>query len=192
MSQTDLVSLDRLKAAYGLDIPAGSETESVYTVLISAASRACLRYLGRDIHLREVTQFIDGNGHDRFVLDEAPVVSITSLSIDRERVFATALDPVAYRVDGPTGIVTLYQGVVLPDVLDCVKVVYQAGYVTIPEDIEAACVDTIQMMKRRLAGSSAGVSSRSMPDGGTETLETTAPTDFAKLLLGQYRRGMAR
>jgi len=47
-------------------------------------------------------------------------------------------------------------------------------------------------MKRRLAGTSSGVSSRTMPEGGTETLETTAPTDFARLLLGQYRKGMVR
>jgi len=191
MSQIDLVTLARLRSAYGIDIPEGSSVESTYGVLISAASRACLNYLGRDIHLRTLTQYIDGNGHDRFVLDETPVVSITSLSVDTERSFATALESTKYRVDSETGIVTLY-GVTLPDVLDCVKVVYEAGYDTIPEDIEAACVDTIQMMKRRLTGATAGVTSRTMADGGTETLETVAPTDFAKLLLGQYRRGMAR
>jgi len=187
----DLVTLERLRSAYGLDIPVGSKTESIYAVLISAASRACLRFLGRDIHLRMITQYLDGNGHDRFVLDEAPVVSIQTLSIDRFRIFNTVLDPGAFRVDWATGIVTLY-GVVLPDCVDCVKVVYEAGYSIIPEDIEAACVDTIQMMKRRLAGSSAGVTSRTMPEGGSETLEVTAPTDFARLLLMQYRRGMAR
>jgi hypothetical protein len=191
MSQTDLVTLERLRSAYGLDIPAGSKIEAAYAVLISAASRACLGFLGRDIHLRTVTQYIDGNGHDRLVLDEAPVVSIVSLSVDRSRVFNTALEPGSYRVDPSTGIVTLY-GIVLPDMADCVRVVYEAGYANVPEDIEAACVDTMQMMKRRLAGTSSGVSSRTMPEGGTETLETTAPTDFARLLLSQYRRGMVR
>jgi len=191
MATTDLITLDKLRNAYGLDIPVGSEAESTYAVLISAASHACQRYLGRDVHRRTVTQYIDGNGHDRFILDEAPVVSITSLSVDVERSFTTVIAPTSYRVDSETGIVTLY-GILLPDVVDCVKVVYEAGYETIPVDIEAACVDTVQMMKRRLTGTSSGVTSRTMPDGGTEVLETTAPTDFAKLLLGQYRRGMAR
>jgi len=147
MSQTDLVTLERLRSAYGLDIPSGSRIEATYALLISAASRACLGYLGRDIHLRTVTQYLDGNGHDRLVLDEAPVVSIISLSVDRTRVFDTALEPGTYRVDGSTGIVTLY-GTDLPDLPDCVRAVYEAGYASVPEDIEAACVDTLQMMKR--------------------------------------------
>ena len=192
MATTDLITLEKLKSSYGLDIPVGSDAESTYAVLISAASRACLKYLGRDIHLRSVTQYIDGNGHSRFILDETPVVSITSLSVDEGREYTTELESTEYRVDAETGVVTLYGDPLPDDTADAVKVVYQAGYEEIPTDIEAACVDTIQMMKRRLTGTSAGVTSRTMPDGGTESLETTAPTDFAKLLLGQYRRGSVR
>ena len=191
MDTADLITLDQLREDYGFTIAAGSKTEAMYARLITAASLACLHFVGRDIHLREVTEYQDGNGHDRLILDEKPVASITELCIDPARGFSQPLAPSLYRVESTTGIVTLY-GVVTPDVKDCVKVVYTAGYDTIPADVQAAVADTIQMMARRITGVSGGVTARTMADGGTEQLETTAPTDYAKFLLRSYRRNLVR
>jgi hypothetical protein len=191
MDTADLITLDQLRDSYGFTIATGSKTEAMYARLITAASLACLNFVGRDIHLREITEYQDGNGHDRFILDEKPVASITELCIDPARGFSQPLDPSMYRVDSPTGIVTLY-GVIAPDVKDCIKVAYMAGYETIPADIGAAVADTIQMMARRITGVSGGVTARTMADGGTEQMETVAPTDYAKFLLRAYRRNVIR
>ncbi|MDT4761824.1 hypothetical protein [Sphaerochaeta sp. PS] len=191
MDTADLITLDRLRDGYGFTIAPGSRTEAMYERLIPAASLACLHFVGRDLHLRQVTEYQDGNGHDRLMLDEKPVASIVSLSVDALHAFASSLDPSLYRVDGETGIVTLY-GMQTPYVKDCIRVVYMAGYEAIPADIEAAVADTIQMMARRVTGVAGGVTSRTMADGGTEQLETVAPTDYAKFLLRAYRRNLVR
>jgi hypothetical protein len=191
MDTADLITLDQLRDSYGFTITEGSKSEAMYERLITAASLACLHFVGRDIHLREITEYQDGNGHDRIVLDDKPVASIESLFVDASHVYASPLDPASYRVDGETGIVTLY-GVQTPNVKDCIRVTYTAGYETIPADIGAAVADTIQMMARRITGVAGGVTGRTMADGGTEQLETVAPTDYAKFLLRAYRRNLVR
>lgn len=191
MDTADLITLDQLRDGYGFTIAPGSKIEAMYERLITAASLACLHFVGRDIHLREITEYQDGNGHDRLVLDDKPVASIESLFVDASRIFTSPLDPASYRVEGETGIVTLY-GVKTPNVKDCIRVIYTAGYATIPADIGAAVADTIQMMARRITGVAGGVTARTMADGGAEQLETVAPTDYAKFLLRAYRRNLVR
>ncbi|WP_321300991.1 hypothetical protein [uncultured Sphaerochaeta sp.] len=187
----DLITLDELRTVYGFSIAPGGKTEAMYGALVRSASQACMNFIGRDIHLRELVEFQDGNGHDRFLLDCTPVSSIASLSVDPLHRFDSPLVESQYRVDPETGIITLY-GITVPAVKDCIRISYTAGYDPIPDDIKAAVADTIQMMARRLTGVAGGVTSRTMADGGTEQLETVAPTDYAKFLLRAYRRNMVR
>ncbi len=187
----DLITLEELRSIYGFTIAVGGKTEAMYEALIGAASSACMNFVGRDLALRDVVEFQDGNGHDRFILDCTPVVSVESLSVDPLHRFGTSLSPDRYRFDADTGIVTLY-GITVPAVKDCIRIAYSAGYDPIPDDIKAAVADTIQMMARRLTGVAGGVTSRTMADGGTEQLETVAPTDYAKFLLRAYRRNVVR
>jgi len=187
----DLITLDELRSIYGFTIAVGGKTEAMYEALIGAASSACMNFVGRDLALRDVVEFQDGNGHDRFILDNTPVLSVTSISVDPMHRFDTPLSENQYRVDPQTGIVTLY-GLRVPAVKDCIRISYKAGYDAIPDDVKAAVADTIQMMARRITGVSGGVTSRTMADGGTEQLETVAPTDYAKFLLRAYRRNVVR
>ena len=187
----DLITLDELRSIYGFTIATGGKTSAMYEALIGAASSACMNFVGRDLALRDVVEFQDGNGHDRFLLDETPIVSVKSLSVDPLHRFYSPLSENQYRVDPQTGIVTLY-GIIVPAVKDCIRISYTAGYDPIPDDIKAAVADTIQMMARRLTGVAGGVTSRTMADGGTEQLETVAPTDYAKFLLRAYRRNVVR
>jgi hypothetical protein len=186
---TELVTLDELQQVYGIRL----ESEAMrarYASLVKAASNACQMWLGRDIGIRELVEYHDGTGRSRFVLDEAPVVEISKLAMSYTRDFSAPLSSGQYRVDPATGIVTLY-GMVTPVAMDVIMVVYRTGYDPIPDDIKAACVDTLQLMARRVSAVSGGVTSRTV-DGGTEQFETTGPTDYAKLLLRPYQRGAVR
>lgn len=187
----DLITLGELRTIYGFTIASGGKTEAMYEALVRSASQACMNFVGRNLELRDVVEFQDGNGHDRFLLDNTPVVSVESISVDPLHRFGSPLLENQYRVDPQTGIVTLY-GITVPAVKDCIRIAYSAGYDPIPDDIKAAVADTIQMMARRLTGVAGGVTSRTMADGGTEQLETMAPTDYAKFLLRAYRRNMVR
>ena len=187
----DLITLEELRSIYGFTIAVGGKNEAMYGALIGAASSACMNFVGRDLALRDVVEFQDGNGHDRFLLDDTPVVSIQSLSVDPLHRFESVLASERYRHDPATGIVTLY-GITVPAVKDCIRISYTAGYDPIPDDVKAAVADTVQMMARRITGVSGGVTSRTMADGGTEQLETVAPTDYAKFLLRAYRRNLVR
>lgn len=185
----DLITLAELKNDFNFSISSGGKVETMYEMLIRSASLACSNFVGRDLTLQTFEEYQDGNGHDRFILDNSPVDSIISISVDPVRRFSSTVTN--YRVDPATGIVTLYD-LTIPAVKDCIKVVYKAGYDPIPNDVKAAVADTIQMMARRLTGVAGGVTSRTMPDGGTENLELTAPTDYAKFLLRAYRRNYIR
>ncbi|MBI9095579.1 MAG: hypothetical protein JEY71_11915 [Sphaerochaeta sp.] len=187
----DLITLDELRTIYGFTITSGGKTEAMYGALVRSASQACMNFVGRDLSLRESVEFQDGNGHDRFLLDNTPVVSIQSLSVDPLHRFESVLASDEYRFDSATGIVTLY-GISVPAVKDCIRISYTAGYDPIPDDVKAAVADTVQMMARRITGVSGGVTARTMADGGTEQLETVAPTDYAKFLLRAYRRNVIR
>jgi len=187
----DLITLDELRTIYGFTIAPGSKTEAMYGALVRSASQACMNFVGRDLSLRDSVEFQDGNGHDRFLLDNTPVISIGLLSVDPLHRFGTCLPADRYRFDPATGIVTLY-GISVPAVKDCIRISYTAGYDPIPDDVKAAVADTIQMMARRITGVAGGVTARTMADGGTEQLETVAPTDYAKFLLRAYRRNVIR
>lgn len=187
----DLITLGELRGIYGFTIAVGGKTEAMYEALVRSASQACMNFVGRDLALRDVVEFQDGNGHDRFILDCTPVASVESISVDPQHRFESPLQESQYRVDPETGIVTLY-GISVPALKDCIRISYSAGYDPIPDDVKAAVADTIQMMARRITGVAGGVTSRTMADGGTEQLETVAPTDYAKFLLRAYRRNVVR
>ena len=110
---------------------------------------------------------LDGNNRDSMVMPQYPVNTLTTLRINtmaidaRPDVFATG-----YVIEKELGIIRL-AGYLYTRGLRNIECVYNAGYSTIPEDLEQACIEQAAwMFKQSPVGSSLlGVASKTLPDG---------------------------
>lgn len=90
------------------------------------------------------TEYHDGDGTDTLLLKQYPINSITSVhdDVDRDYDTDTLIDSDDYVYDSETGILTL-DGFGFSIGRQNVKVVYNAGYTTIPTDLEQACINKV-------------------------------------------------
>lgn len=130
-----------LKVKEQLEIPALDLTQDGYIErLINAASQQIETYCDRKIKSTTQTKIYDGSGANELILLCPPIISITSVNFDYERVFdsnslltandyALVDDFVLRKHSGSWGRVS-----------QSVKVVFVAGFAVVPADIEDACI----------------------------------------------------
>ncbi len=179
---TPLLTPEDLRTEYGFSINPTQETQ--YESLIKTATEACFRYIGRDLSVETFDQYADGNSQV-IVLDNSPVVSITGVSLDPGRTYATKLLESSYRLDPASGVLRIYDPI--PQGEDAVKISYTAGYSEVPADILYCIAMTVQYMRMVLQADLAGVSSRTT-DGGTQAIEQSIPPLAVKNHLAIYQR----
>jgi uncharacterized phiE125 gp8 family phage protein len=116
--------------------------------LINQISVAITNYVGRKFLQASYTEYYDGDGRDRVILNNFPVSALTSLHDDPDRQFgaSTLIDTTNIILDSAAGIVRVYRG--KPSFLYGVaniKAVYTAGYTlaNIPHDIQLAARLTV-------------------------------------------------
>lgn len=133
----DLTTLSRLKRF--LDI-SGTEFDTLLAELITAASDAIQSYCGRPFNSLSRSEFHDG-GSDTLILRVRPVTEVTKIYSDPSRQWAAGseISPTHYVVKREEGIVVYAYGAFAPGVRT-VKIIYTAGYATIPEGVAKACV----------------------------------------------------
>ena len=118
------------------------ETTSTHDVLlqriINGVSEKIERFTCRVIASQSVTEIADGNGLPVIVLREWPVISITSVSHESSfGVYDTAIPVAEYKNLASQG--TLLHEIAWPDGVQNIEIVYTAGHVNIPPDIEQVC-----------------------------------------------------
>lgn len=137
----DLTTRAAVKTYLGITV---TTWDAILDVLVTQASKAIERYCYRVFAAASYTEYYNGNNNQRLCLRQYPVNSITSIHDDTDREFA-AVDLIAttdYTFDTNSGIV-YFDGVTLTKGLRNIKVVYNAGYSTIPEDLVLACYKLI-------------------------------------------------
>lgn len=173
-------------ASYGITY---SENSSVlFQNMLDVAERACLRYMCRDsFAVVDHTEYFDGMSCDTLSLKVYPVTAV-SLYISNDRNFTDAVDSSAYRIDKEKGIIILYPASGFANVSgrDVLKVVYSAGWETLPKDIEAGVAMTCQYATKLLQTSQVGISNRTN-DGGVESIEQSLPPLVVQRLLSRYK-----
>lgn len=131
----------------------------------------------------------DGNDRDKLVLPQYPINSVTTLRINtieiavRGDVFDTG-----YVIDKKRGILML-AGYLFTSGLRNIEVVYNAGYSTIPEDLEHACIEQAAWMFRQATpgGGLLGVAGKTLADGSISfTARDILPQ--VQLVLNHYKR----
>ena len=177
-----VLTVDDLETYYGFRV-AERNGELVGRAL-ETSEDICLRYIGLKNGLAaSVTEYFDGDS-PILSLGYAPVLSISSVSIDASRAFAETLDESLYRLDGDCGTVHLYVKTFTSP--DSIRVVYSAGYSALPKPVGLAIAMTAQKILQDMQNNMVGVLSRTM-EGGSETLDNNLPTLAVKQVLDQFR-----
>jgi len=181
-----------LTAKEHLNIPEADVTQdNVIKRLINASSAMIEDYLDRKILSRTYTEYYDGRGNDRMLLSNWPVTKPTELWDDPSSLFtdtSNKFDLAEYEVDGdgPNAIGVVLLGQRFGKGTRNIKVVYVAGYATVPYIIQESCLLHIEFMytmrqDRRIGTQTKGKNQENI------TYRGTLP-EFVQEMLTPYRR----
>lgn len=155
---TVLVSLADLKTFIKATT---SGSDGIIQSIKDGVEAAVKSYVGRDLIVTSYTEYHDGDGGSRLVLAQRPITAVTSVYADPARLFeAHTLIPASDIITGDArawaaGIIELYQYRFLHS-RKGTKVVYSAGYSTIPADLALAvkliCAKVWKIQDKSMAG----------------------------------------
>lgn len=113
------------------------ETISILESLINACSTTIENYCGRKFKEQVFTEEYDGTGKKYILLEQFPVKSIESVAIDE-----VLIDQSEYKVKKKNGVL-IRNNYVWPTGDINISVVYTAGLIEIPADLEQACKEFV-------------------------------------------------
>ena len=119
-------------------------SDTLLTDLLARLQEAAESYLDRKIESATYTEQKDGDGTDKLVTHQWPIISVTSLHDDTDRNFTAAFliaaaDYVLYK---DRGLIRL-DGLTFASGIQNVKIVYVAGYATVPTDLVQALIELV-------------------------------------------------
>ncbi len=168
-----LTTLADLKTYLGIS---DTSEDSLLNLLIADADAAILGYIGRTIEQATLTEYYSGDASQMLVLKQRPVTAVTSVHVDDSGyagqgsgAFASATEWTAgtdfyirtevenesntgelVAIKGPGTFTADHQPKTWgewPDGTGNVKVIYVAGYATVPSDIAGACRILVAWMR---------------------------------------------
>lgn len=179
---SELTTLANLKQY--LDIDTDQTTDDTFLQnLITRISDDMERYCQRTFNASDLTEYYKGSGTRILLLRNYPVNSVTSIHDDTELEFGadTAIDSDDIKIsDAVNGTIILNEGIFTESEKENIKVVYNAGYSTIPSDLEQACIKMCAAEYIESKGLVAAV------EGSAEKAEKLR--DQAQKVLDAYRR----
>lgn len=156
--------------------------------LINAASLHANSHTKRKLLARDYTEDYDGQALNELVLNEYPVNSITSIYIDADRDFTsdTELTDDYYIYYDDIGVVVRTNGVFTKGRKN-VRITYNAGLTTIPEDLKQSAAEMVLWLLKRETSNQIGVKSNTSPDGVNTAMELSMPLSV-RTVWDLYRR----
>lgn len=135
-----LTTLSRLKSQLGIN---GSDLtqDSRLQFYIDAASQKIETYCDRKFNSQSFTDYFHGRKQNIIMPKQFPIISVTELRVQAERDWADATGLIAatdYFVSDSDNTI-IYEGF-FPNGFGNIRLIYTAGYATIPSDLELACV----------------------------------------------------
>jgi len=187
-----LTTLEDVKSHLNIPISTITQDDTLER-MINASSAKIEGYLDRKILKRTYTEYQDGRSSDRIVLKQWPIEKPTELWIDHTSNFIDVknqLDSSRYHVEDDFGVQLI--GTMFPRGRRNIKIVYQAGYDTVPYDIAEAAIMTVSFLydmrsDRRIGVGQKGKNSENttflgeLPEFVTNLLEPHKRMDFGIL-----------
>nr|BDD47302.1 hypothetical protein 5 [bacterium] len=135
---------------------------------------------------------MDGNDQDQMVIPQYPLNSLTTLRINETEIEArSGVYSLGYILDKAGGIIRL-SGYLFTKGLANIELAYNAGYSTVPDDLEQAAIEhAAWLFKQSTPGSSLlGISSKSLADG-TVSYSAKEILPEVRMVLEQYKKRFA-
>lgn len=135
---TYLTHVDAVKHNYP-QLPAQAHDQLIHNLIQQNHAR-CEQYCGRHFMVADYTEYHDGNGLRTVLTKEYPINTVTSLHDDTDRLYedGSLVSTTDYVVIGDQGKIIL-DGLIFGRGINNVKVIYNAGYTDVPEDLQRAC-----------------------------------------------------
>lgn len=191
LDQYALTSVAAAKVHLGI-MPSDTSQDDILIRFINSASAKIESYTDRKFKKRQYVDFYDGRNNDRILLRNWPADKPTELWDDVGNKFdneINLIDPQDYDIeqssDGGIGVI-LVNGVKFSRGNQNVKVVYEAGYSSVPYDIEDACLFTVEFLYTAKQDRRIGVSSKGK-NGETVQFRDDLP-QYILDILDRYRR----
>ncbi len=181
----------RSQAKTWLKINSSSEDDIIDQIVVQS-SEVIKKYCNQKFVSATYTEYYDGPGRGQLFLRNYPIISVTSLHEDVDRVYGSedAFDVSAdVLVDKTSGILKLWNGEsTFGFGKASIKAVYVAGYATIPYDVQnAALIVIAYSYKRHYQDQKIGIASETIGNR-TTTFDITAIPKQARLILDRYKK----
>lgn len=150
MIDATIALTDLATARVQLQIPtAKTDNDAKIERLINAASQYCQTYCDRRFVSQDYTEYFDGRRMNFIMPRQSPVTAITSLKISNARSWSdpnALIDPTQYEIsdDGATIVYNAF----FPNGFKNIQLVSTCGFVTIPYDVEQACLQILEWWYR--------------------------------------------
>lgn len=151
--------------------------------LINQASDLAEQIARRKLASQTITEVYDGNGGYRLVLKQWPITGMTGIYIDADRVFGATTEITDYYLEADAGIVHYDSG--FGRVPQSVKVIYVAGYSTVPSDLKEAVVELVLWLWTRQNGGNVALRVTTGIDGVRTEHEISIPMN-ARVAIERY------
>lgn len=160
------------------------DSQESYEKVIPTAISIIQRETGRDLVAQDYEKRLSGNGKDYIVLPQYPVNTL-ELKVDSTRAFTddSIISNSLYILEEESGIVTLFSDK-FPIDIATVKASFNAGFVSVPEDLKEAALEITKWIHNRLDSYGEGIGRRDLgADGMTSTTEMVLPLHVTKTLV---------
>lgn len=185
-----LCSLAELKSYMGIS---ADTWDDQLEELINAATAQAESHTGRELAARDQEWALDGNNETDLVVPQWPLNSISSLEINGVEISAReSWQGYGYVIDSEAGMIQL-QGYVFTGGLANIEISANAGYATVPADLEQAVVELAAWKAKQSQISDIGQGwlgkqSEAKPQNmGTTSLVRGVPREIAEVF-GRYTR----
>ena len=146
----DLTTLAAVKEFLSIT---GNASDALITSLIKRISSQIENHLERVIADTLYTEFHDGrlNNRGQVILEQYPIISITSVFDDIDRVYGAGTEILAANrvVEVATAIIKRTDDIDFDEGIHNIRVIYRAGFAAVPGDVEQVAIDKVS---RKLQG----------------------------------------
>lgn len=147
------------------EFPDSTSDDALLEELINRVSALCESYTDGVFVEREFTEYHDGGSVNLFT-NYYPITSVTSIWYDSDWAWAdtTLISGTDYRIVDDNRI--LFKTNAPAAYPQGTKITYRAGYATVPEEVEQACIE--EVLHRYRGKKQLDVTSRTLDDGTSE------------------------
>lgn len=171
MAATDLCTLNDVLRYTGVEDDTIDKVNDLIETLITSKTAAITRYIGfNQILAKDYTEYYNGDGGTRLYTDNFPINSVSLLNIDTGWDFDTDtdIDSDDYRISTDKRYILL-KYTVFTEGQEVIKITYNAGYTSIPDDLKQVCIEEVSRAYNEKLN--VGISSRTDNKGGVTRVE---------------------